>query len=430
MSTGRAIASVTAVLQAMLVDAMADDTVMEFFDESIKVSALAPDQVKIATNGAPQLNLFLYHIEPNAGWRNEGLPSRDGGGERLTNPPLALDLHYLLSAYGQKDLQAETLLGFAMQTLHETPVLARGRIRKVEDDVATAAEIEDPSESGLADQTELIKLSPITLHSEETSKLWSSFQTSYRPSAAYKASVVLIQTEKPARAPLPVLTRGRVDAATGSERGVVVQSGLLPAFATLEEAIGPNTGPSVRMGDLLKLRGRHLDGNPVRARFTQPRSATRLEHLAAAGATADGFDVRMPSASAGAAANWRAGVYSVAAVVRQDGQDRVSNELAVALAPSISEAKVTADGNAVTVELKCAPNVWKEQHATLVVGDREVVAEPITVEKTTSLTFKSSSFPSGPQWLRLRVDGVESILIDRTATPPSFHDQALQRDFP
>ena len=84
----------------------------------------------------------------------------------------------------------------------------------------------------------------------------------------------------------------------------------------------------------------------------------------------------------------------------------------------------------VTVELECAPNVWKEQHVTLVVGNREVVADPITVDKTTLLTFKSSSFPSGPQWLRLRVDGVESILVDRTLTPPSFHDQALQRDFP
>lgn len=439
MSTGRAVASVTAVLQNMLIEAMAEDHVKIFFENrDIKVSALAPDRVKIEDNAPkPQLNLFLYSIQPNAGLRNEGLPSRDGGGERLTNPPLALDLHYLLSAYGQKDLEAETLLGFAMQTLHETPVLTRDKIREVEQDPETRVNHE-ASDTRLADQTELVKLSPITLGSEETSKLWSAFQTNYRPSAAYHASVVLIQAEEPARAPLPVVTRGRFDPATGSERGVVAQANLLPPFPTLEEASGPNTGPVVRLGDVLKLRGHHLDGNRV-ARFTHQRSSTRLELPASPGATAAGLDIQMPPAAApqgvaegsdGHPDSWRAGVYSVAAVVHDEVQDHPSNELAVALAPSMSKAEFTEAGGVVTVEVTCAPKVWKGQQVTLVVGNREVVAEPLTADKTDTLTFESSSFPSGSQWLRLRVDGVESVLVDRTVTPPKFHQTALKIGIP
>ena len=48
---------------------------------------------------------------------------------RLANAPLALDLHYLLSVYSGGDLHAEILLGYAMQLLHEMPVLTRDAIR-------------------------------------------------------------------------------------------------------------------------------------------------------------------------------------------------------------------------------------------------------------------------------------------------------------
>jgi hypothetical protein len=37
-----------------------------------------------------------------------------------------------------------------------------------------------------------------------------------------------------------------------------------------------------------------------------------------------------------------------------------------------------------------------------------------------TLTFDLPAVPAGPQWVRLRVDGVESQLIDTSTTPPSF----------
>ncbi len=124
MSTALAIAGVTAVLRDLLNDGLINHNISGLLGSSVTVSVQAPDRVVTgSTPEASQLNLFMYMVTPNFGWRNEGLPGRDGSGRtRLTNPPLALDLHYLLSAYSGADLHAEILLGYAMQLLHETPV--------------------------------------------------------------------------------------------------------------------------------------------------------------------------------------------------------------------------------------------------------------------------------------------------------------------
>ena len=130
MSNALAIAGVTAVLKDLLNNGLIDHNVTGAVGGNVTVTALPPDRVVApGAQEGNQLNLFLHQVTPNAGWRNAGLPSRDERGERLTNPPLALDLHYLLTAYGAEDLHAEILLGYAMQLLHETPILSRQAIR-------------------------------------------------------------------------------------------------------------------------------------------------------------------------------------------------------------------------------------------------------------------------------------------------------------
>jgi hypothetical protein len=47
----------------------------------------------------------------------------------------------------------------------------------------------------------------VALPTEETSRLWTAFQAKYRPTVAYQASVVLIESRRPARAALPVRER-------------------------------------------------------------------------------------------------------------------------------------------------------------------------------------------------------------------------------
>ena len=216
MTTALGIAGVTAVLRDLLNDGMINHNVAGILGSSVTVSALPPDRV-VPQDGteASQLNLFLHQVSPNTGWMNEGLPSRDATGRaRLSNPPLALNLHYLLSAYSSTDLHGEILLGYAMQLLHEHPVLSRDQIRTALTPSPDLGAVLPPalralSESGLADQYEQLRITPEYLNSEEMSKLWTAIQANYRPTAAYQVSVVLIQAQTATRSPLPVLTRGQ-----------------------------------------------------------------------------------------------------------------------------------------------------------------------------------------------------------------------------
>ena len=103
MSSALAIAAVTAVLKDLLQNGIIDRKLTVTVGTDVKVSALPPNRIPSDTNEVSQLNLFMYHATFNQGWRNVGLPSRDSNGDRLSNPPLALDLHYLLTAYGAED---------------------------------------------------------------------------------------------------------------------------------------------------------------------------------------------------------------------------------------------------------------------------------------------------------------------------------------
>jgi hypothetical protein len=208
MSTALAIASVTAVLRNLLNNGLIHPDVIATVG-NVSVTALPPDRIDASSsNQQSQLNLFMYQVAPNQGWRNAALPSRDSRGDRITNAPLALDLHYLLTAYGASEFHCEILLGFGMQILHEIPVLARDTIRRaLGPEGGLPPEMQALFSSELAEQVELIKLTPLSISTEEISRLWTAFQARYRPTAAYQASVVLIESRRSTRSALPV--RGR-----------------------------------------------------------------------------------------------------------------------------------------------------------------------------------------------------------------------------
>jgi hypothetical protein len=215
VSNALAFAGVTAVLKDLLDTGMIDHEVTDIMGQGVTVSAVAPDSIQLGNEMGARLNLFMHQATPNAAWRNAAYPSRDASGRRIANAPLAVDLHYLLTAYSNADLQAEVLLGYAMQLFHETPVLARDTIRTALNppNPPVAAGNLLPSvyqalrASDLADQYEQIKITPSVMNTEELSKLWTAIQSHYRPTAAYQVTVVLIESQRQARSSLPVLTR-------------------------------------------------------------------------------------------------------------------------------------------------------------------------------------------------------------------------------
>lgn len=440
MSSPLAIAAVTAVLKDLLDNAMIDHSVSSAIGAPVVVTALAPDRIKLDTSERAQLNLFLYHLAPNAAYRNTDLPSRNERGERIRNPMLALDLWYMLTAYEQNDFDAEILLGYGMQRIHETPILTRDAIRRTLAAISPVtgtgilpAPFDTRPASDLADQFESVRITWQPLSVEEMSKLWSAFQINYRPSVAYQVTVVLIDSLLPARSPLPVLTRGEANLATGTDQGVVAQANLLSPLPLLQLAIPPNRQTVARMGDVLTLTGTQLDGVAVSARFTNTRTQRVLDLPAFTGGTASAFQVRVPQDPPSAPIppttsplhpdNWQCGAYTVAAVVTRGGKTNVSNEIPIALAPRLTAPiNVSIAASIITFTVQCSPKVLNTQRARLIVGTLELAADAIATPSTNTLTFQapSSAASSGTYWARVSVDGVESILVDRSGSVPIF----------
>ena len=254
MSNALAIASVSAVLKDLLNNAAIDHQLSNVVGE-VKVSALPPDRVLVeGTPETSRINLFMYQVTPNQGWRNVDLPSRDGSGERTASPPLALDLHYLVSAYGASEFHAEILLGYAAQLLHETPVLTRDAIRRTLAPASPVTSVLPPpldtlTASELADQVEQIRVTPETMSLEEISRLWGAIQSHYRPTAAYQASVVLIESRRSVRSALPV---------ADDMRRIYVIPFRQPVIEEVVNADG-DLAP-IAAGAILAIRGRELVG--------------------------------------------------------------------------------------------------------------------------------------------------------------------------
>jgi uncharacterized protein DUF4255 len=433
MSTALAIAGVTAVLRDLLNDGLINHNVSGVIGSSVTVSVLPPDRV-VPTDGpeTSQLNLFLHQVSPNPGWRNEGLPSRDPAGRlRLSNPPLALNLHYLLSAYSGGDLHAEILLGYAMQLLHETPVLARQAIRTALNPSPPVGNVLPPAlralaDSGIEDQIEQIKITPEYLNTEEMSKLWTAIQSHFRPTAAYMASVVLIEATEPVRSPLPVLSRGPVDPVSQRDRGVVVQPDLVPPLPTLEAVVPPGGQPVVRLGETIDLVGHHLDGTGRTVLLTNDRFVIDQTILAmgTGGAGLIQFSIGIAQA-----ADLPVGLYRVGARVLRPGeaQPRETNRLAMTLAPQMTNLPldVARDaGGTASFTIDFLPALRAGQSAVLVLGQDEFLPQGIG-SPPTELSFVIPNAPVGSHLARLRIDGIESPIIDLSATPPTFLNQRV-----
>jgi hypothetical protein len=256
MSNALAIASVSAVLKDLLNNAVIDHQLSGVVGE-VTVSALPPDRVLVEGQAeSSRINLFMYQVTPNIGWRNVGLPSRDADGDRIANPPLGIDLHYLITTYGASELHAEILLGYALMLLHETPILSRDAIRRT---LAPASPVtgqilppplDTLTASELADQVEQIRLTPESMSLEEVSKLWGAIQSHYRPTAAYQASVVLIESRRPTRSALPV---------ANDKRRLYVMPFRQPVVERVVNAAGDLA--AITVGSTIAIHGRDLAGD-------------------------------------------------------------------------------------------------------------------------------------------------------------------------
>lgn len=397
---------------------------------TVTVSAKAPDLAQVEATGSSgsqlMVNVFLHQVTLNAAWRNMGFPSLAADGVTpLKNPPLALDLHYLMTAYAAVDFQAEALLGFGIQMLHENPVLARGQIRNALNGGLALSDPGNPllgvlGSSGLADQVEMIKITPATLGREEMAWLWTALKADYRPTFPFQVSVVLIQSQAPTVSALPVLTRT-----------ITAQNGLVPQLPTLAGASPQNGQPAACLGQAVTVAGTSLTGATgvtlSNARLGIQQSITPV---AAAGGTSFTFTVPSPPAAT-PPTDIPVGVYLMTAQVTQGGNALSTNGVPLAIAPQIGPSWAPGtipSASTGTLTVPCTPFLRPTQQVSLLIGGQEIPADAFTAA-TNAPTFSYANLqPTGapvPAWLR--VDGVDSPIIDMTSLPsPTFSGPLVQ----
>lgn len=203
MGSALALASVTAVLKHLLENGLVERGVAADIGGEVVVSTQAPDRITTGADERTQLNLFLYQITPNTGLRPSDSSVAAKENKLVPKAPLALDLYYLITAYGAQDFHTEILLGATLQVLHETSVLTKEAMRAALRSVSSTnggrvvmPALQALAASDLAERVEHVTLKPQFLNAEEQTRLWSALQARYRPSAVYKAATAFIDERR------------------------------------------------------------------------------------------------------------------------------------------------------------------------------------------------------------------------------------------
>ena len=148
-----------------------------------------------------RLNWFLYRVSPDLAYRNME-PPRTGWRTDRGNPPLALRLSYLLTAFpakgnngGDQEQFAHAGLAAVMRAVHENGIVGEGSPVLTPPLAALVRPLIEPLRIVLED-----------LDLEAVTKTWTAASQPIRLSVGYQVSVVIVQTTKTHVAGPPVKT--------------------------------------------------------------------------------------------------------------------------------------------------------------------------------------------------------------------------------
>jgi Pvc16 N-terminal domain len=403
VSNSLAIAAVTSTLRYVLDRSLESNRVGQVGGAS--VTTLHPGNLATSdVAGSAGINVFCFLATPNHAWNLDDLPTRRGDGTLTARPVAAVDLHYLVTCYGDDTrLEPQRLLGRVAVALKTTSVLTRDVVAAALDLYAGDTDTAFLADADLADEVELVKLSPVPLSLEEMSKLWGVLDAPYLLSQTYLATVVLVSADVAPTSALPVLQRSigvspyappRVDAVvtepadqpvTTGTTLLVTGSGLVPAVAaTVRVVVGP--------AELDPQPGGRADAVRVVVGEAVP-----------AGLHAVGVRHRSPAGPAGT---------PPARVTA------TSNSVPVLVRPVVTVGAV--DATAVT--LAVAPPLQAGQRASVLLsrlddaapdatGALTVVLPPVSSAQAplAEVRLSRADLPSGNWLVRVQVDGVQSL---------------------
>lgn len=134
-----------------------------------------------------RLNWFLYSVRSNPAYSNME-PPRTGSRTARGNPPLALELGYVLTAHpgtltltGEQTQFVDRGLTAVMQALHDRPIIGEGEV-----DLAPEA----------APLIEPLRITMDSLDLESVTKIWTAASQSMRTTVGYRVSLAIVETTR------------------------------------------------------------------------------------------------------------------------------------------------------------------------------------------------------------------------------------------
>ena len=153
----------------------ADPQISGLIDSEDRISLESPADLE--NNNSVRLSIYLYRMLENPYMKNR-FPVEGTGGQRR-NPPLTLDLYYLLTPMLGTPREQQIVLGRTMQILYDRAILQGADLS---------------NELGTSGEEIRLLLNPVSL--EELTRVWQALEIPYRLSVCYIARVVIVDSEQ------------------------------------------------------------------------------------------------------------------------------------------------------------------------------------------------------------------------------------------
>jgi len=150
-----------------------DQQVNSLIDNENRISLDSPFDLQ--DNDSVKLSIYLYRITENASTKNQ-VPAQ-GDGAQLRKPPLALDLHYLVTPLVGTVTDQQIILGKVMQILYDRAILQGTDLT-----------------GSLVSSGQTLRVILNTVPLEELTRVWQSMEMSYRLSVVYLVRVIMVDS--------------------------------------------------------------------------------------------------------------------------------------------------------------------------------------------------------------------------------------------
>jgi hypothetical protein len=242
------------------------------------ISVLPPDKLDDGS-----LGIYLYHLSEDPHLKNQPSVGTSADPVPVRYTPMGLNLFYLITTDAKthaeiKMLDAQLLLGLAIKSLHDYPVLSDGSV---------VENIKVFEEVGIDKTDTHLRITMQPTAPNEAVSYWTAGQSPLRLSAYYNVSVVLLEPEEPPTRAGRVLDYGVHTFVTGSPR-------LATSRNTLTLTI-PDTGVTqeielrpaqVSIGSRLEFLGVNLSGDDIKLVINNSRWSEAVSADLSWGATA------------------------------------------------------------------------------------------------------------------------------------------------